>query len=91
MYHTTWSEAELAAVQFGKSEDLASLGSLAERMLQVFVGSDLSRPTGSIIGIEEELQAPVLGDCPDLLARLDLAVETDDAPAITESVNRLAT
>ena len=84
VYHSTWSEAELAAVQFGKSEDLASLGSLAERMLHAFVGSDLSRPTGSIIGIEEELQAPVLSDCPDLLARLDLAVETDDALVVTD-------
>ena len=84
VYHSTWSEAELAAVQFGKSEDLASLGSLADRMLQAFVGSDLSRPSGSIIGIEEELQAPVLGDCPDLLAILDLAVETDDAVVVTD-------
>ena len=71
-------------MQFGKSEDLASLGSLADRMLQAFVSSDLSRPSGSIIGIEEELQAPVLSDCPDLLARLDLAVETDDALVVTD-------
>ena len=84
VYHATWSEAELAAVQFGKSEDLASLGSLADRMLQAFVGSDLSRPSGSILGIEEELQASVLTDCPDLLARLDLAVETDDALVVTD-------
>ncbi|MCX7406595.1 MAG: PD-(D/E)XK nuclease family protein [Planctomycetales bacterium] len=35
VYHEEWSQADLAAVQFGKSEDLASLGSLAERMLLV--------------------------------------------------------
>ena len=84
VYYATWSEADLHGIQFGKSEDLASLGSLADRMLQAFVGSDLSRPSGSIIGIEEELQAPVLSDCPDLLARLDLAVETDDALVVTD-------
>ena len=84
VYHATWSQADLAAVQFGKSEDLASLGSLAERMLQAFVVSDLSRPTGSIIGIEEELRFPVLADCPDLLARLDLLVETDEAFVVTD-------
>ena len=84
VYHSAWSEVELAAVQFGKTEDLASLGSLADRMLQAFVSSDLSRPAGSIIGIEEELQASILSDCPDLLARLDLAVETDDAFVVTD-------
>ena len=84
VYHEEWSRADLAAVQFGKSEDLASLGSLAERMLQAFVASDLSRPTGSIIGIEEELQSSVIPGCPDLLARLDLMVETDEAVVVTD-------
>ena len=84
VYHEEWSQADLAAVQFGKSEDLASLGSLAERMLQAFVASDLSRPAGSIIGIEEELQSSVIPGCPDLLARLDLMVETDEAVVVTD-------
>jgi len=84
VYHSTWGQADLENVQFGKSEDLASLGSLAERMLQAFVASDLSRPAGSIIGIEEELRAPVLADCPDLLARLDLMVETDETLVVTD-------
>lgn len=84
VYHSTWGQADLENVQFGKSEDLASLGSLAERMLQAFVTSDLSRPAGSIIGIEEELRAPVLADCLDLLARLDLMVETDEALVVTD-------
>jgi len=84
VYHSTWSQADLAAVQFGKSEDLASLGALAERMLQAFVTSDLSRPAGSIIGIEEELRSPVIANCPDLLARLDLMVETDEAFVVTD-------
>ena len=84
VYHEEWSQADLAAVQFGKSEDLAGLGSLAERMLQAFLASDLSRPAGSIIGIEEELRSPVIADCPDLLARLDLMVETDEAFVVTD-------
>ena len=84
VYHSTWSQADLAAVQFGKSEDMASLGLLAERMLQAFVASDLSRPAGSILGIEEELQGSVIADCPDLLARLDLMVETEEAVVVTD-------
>ena len=84
VYHSTWSQAELASVQFGKSEDLASLGALAERMLQAFLASDLSRPNGSIIGIEEELRASVIANCPDLLVRLDLMIETDEAFVVTD-------
>ena len=83
VYQSTWSQADLAAVQFGESADLASLGLLAERMLQAFVASDLSRPAGSIIGIEEELRAPVIAGCPALLARLDLMFETDEAVVVT--------
>lgn len=84
VYYSTWSQADLGDVRFGDSEDLGSLGALAERMLQAFVASDLSRPTGSVIGIEEELRAPVIADCPDLLARLDLMVETDEAFVVTD-------
>lgn len=84
VYHGTWSQADLAAVQFGKSEDLATLGALAERMLHAFINSDLACPEGAIIGIEEELRSPVIADCPDLLARLDLLVETDEALIVTD-------
>ncbi len=82
--HDTWSQADLAAIQFGKSEDLISLNALAQRMLQAFVDSDLARPAGAIIGIEEELRSPVIADCPDLLARLDLLVESDEALIVTD-------
>ncbi len=84
VYHATWSQAGLADVQFGKSEDLASLDALAIRMLQAFVDSDLARPTGAIVGIEEELRSALITDCPDLLARLDLLVETDEALIVTD-------
>ncbi len=53
-------------------------------MVRAFVASDPARSTGSILGIEEELQAPVIADCPDLLARLDLMVETDEAVVVTD-------
>lgn len=84
VYHTSWSQADLAAVQFGKAEDLPSLEALAQRMLQAFMDSDLAHPTGAIIGIEEELRSPLIADCPDLLARLDLLVETDEAMIVTD-------
>jgi len=84
VYHETSIQVTLAEVQFGKNEDFASLAQLAKRMLQAFLNSDLSRPVGSIIGIEEEFQAPLIADCPDLFARLDLMLESDDALTITD-------
>ena len=41
-------------------------------------------PHGHIIGVEEELRGNVLPGCPDLLARLDLIMETDDDVVITD-------
>lgn len=84
VYHATWDQSDLKNIQFGKSEDRDSLAALAERMLLAFLASDLARPLGSIIGIEEELRAPVLADCPDLLARLDLVVETEEAIVVID-------
>lgn len=83
-YHERWIEAKLSEVQFGKNEDLAGLGRLAERMLQAFLNSAASKPTGSIIGIEEEFQAPLIDNCPDLFARLDLMIESEEAITVTD-------
>ncbi len=84
VYRETWSQTNLAEVQFGKSEDLAVLEQTAGRMFQAFLESDLTSPGGTIVGIEEEFQAPVISGCPDLFARLDLIVETNDGLAITD-------
>lgn len=77
-YHDHWRTIDLGSVQFNKDDDLAGLGRLAERMLGAFVASDLARPEGRILGIEEELQAPVIDGVPDLLARLDLLVDASE-------------
>jgi putative RecB family exonuclease len=84
VYHESWIGTDLSNVHFGKGEDVAGQGRLAERMLQAFLDSHVSRPSGAIVGIEEELRAPVIADCPDLLARLDLMVESEDAILITD-------
>ena len=65
VYHETWIGNDLANVRFSKDETIAGQGQLAERMLRAFLNSELSRPVGSIIGIEEEIRAPVIADCPD--------------------------
>lgn len=84
VYHKSWDRINLSDVRFGKTETISSLGQLAERMLGAFLDSDLSKPKGSIVGIEAEFQAPVITDCPDLFARLDLMVDHDEAITVTD-------
>ncbi len=84
VYHEAWSYADLDQVQFGSGDTLAVLGQLAQRMLTTFVASDMSRPAGHIVGIEEELRAPIIEGAPDLLARLDLLVDDGDALVLTD-------
>ncbi len=84
VYRESWSEIDLLNVRFSKTETMTGMSELAERMLQAFLDSELSKPEGSIIGIEEEFQAPVIAECPDLFARLDLMVEDSTTMTITD-------
>src|SRR5688572_8464395 len=83
-YDRHWQDVDPQAVQFGKEDDIESLGQLAQRMFTAFQTSDLATPAGRIIGVEEELRAPVVAGCPDLLGRVDLLVETSDALVVTD-------
>lgn len=73
-YRAGWND-QLAPIRFGKDEDNASLGSLAEKMLRAFSASDVARPTGRILAVEESLRGPVIPGVPDLLGRVDLIIE----------------
>ncbi len=84
VYQDSWRSRERDNINFGKTNDVNSLGQLAERMLAAFLESDFAVPSGQIIGVEEELRGHVLPGCPDLLARLDLITETDDDVIITD-------
>lgn len=84
VYHDHWNDQDLAAVRFGRREEVGSLAVTAERMIRAFQASDLAEPVGRILGVEEELREPVVADCPDLLARIDLLTETDDALIVTD-------
>jgi putative RecB family exonuclease len=79
-----WEARWASEICFGKGEDLSTVGGLADRMLRAFLGSDVAKAKGRIIGIEEELRGPVFGDLPDLLARLDLIVDDGDALTVTD-------
>lgn len=83
-YDRHWQEADLKAVQFGKDDDVESLGGLATKMLGAFQANAIAVPEGHIVGVEEELRGAVVAGCPDVLGRIDLLVETADELVVTD-------
>ena len=85
VYHDAWrDQLEVGQVQFGKDDDVASLSKLAGRMLEAFRVSPMAQPMGHVIGVEEELRGSIIPGVPDLLGRIDLITETDEAVVITD-------
>jgi putative RecB family exonuclease len=82
-FRSTW-QAESKHVKFARGGSAESLDLLAGRMLDAFRQSELASPRGRILAVEEELIGDISPDCPPMLARLDLAVETDDAVVVTD-------
>jgi putative RecB family exonuclease len=79
VFQDHWQTYEPETIQYGKTETRDTLGRLADRMLRTFLRSDFAQPRGTILGVEEELRAAIIPGCPDLLARVDLLIETEDA------------
>jgi hypothetical protein len=71
-------------VRFNKVQTEDSLQALASRMLTTFLSSPLSRPKGTIVGIEEELRVVLDPELPDVLARVDLVTQTADAVYVVD-------
>ena len=53
-------------------------------MLAAFLASDLTKQEGRIVGVEEELRGELSPELPDLLGRVDLLLETDDAVVVQD-------
>lgn len=84
VFWAAWSERTGDGVRFGKGEDLASLGGLADRLLKAFRASELARPAGRIVGVEETLRGQLARGCPDILARVDLMLERGDTLVVRD-------
>jgi putative RecB family exonuclease len=78
-FWSRWHDHDGQTIQFAKGDDINTIGRLAERVLLAFQSSDFARPTGTIIGVEEELRGALIPGLPDLLARIDLLIDTGDA------------
>jgi len=79
-----WKERDLDQVHFGRGEDRDSLGLLEERILAAFQQSEVARPSGQILAVEEELRGPVVPGCPDVLGRVDLIVDTGSELVVSD-------
>jgi CRISPR/Cas system-associated exonuclease Cas4 (RecB family) len=75
---------EGATIAFKKGETVNTVGRLADRVLAAFRESELAHPPGRVIGVEEELRGAIVPSAPDLLARVDLLVEADEALVVTD-------
>ena len=85
VFWQSWRDRyEEATVTMVKGEDARSIAELAGRVLKAFSASDVAKPNGRILGVEEELRGEIVAGVPDLLARVDLIVETDHELVITD-------
>lgn len=85
VFWDSWrDQGEHRTIVFGSGEDINSIGSLADRMFRAFQSSDFSRPQGTIIGVEEEIRAELLPGVPELLARIDLLIETEEELTVVD-------
>jgi putative RecB family exonuclease len=88
-YHDAWREQRRAVsrdvpVRFNAGEDQGKLDALADRLIRAFLASGAATPNGTILGVEEELTIVLDDDVPDVLARVDLVVQSDDALHVTD-------
>lgn len=74
-YKMEW-QAQSLPVRFSKEEQADSFDDLASRMLTAFARSNLAKPAGRILAIEESLRGELVPGLPDLLGKVDLIIET---------------
>jgi hypothetical protein len=84
VFWDAWNGYDAESIQFPRGEDLNTMGQLADRMFKVFQTSDFANPKGTIIGVEEELRGVLIPGLPDLLARVDLLMDIDEALLVTD-------
>ena len=84
VYQGEWRNRDLGGIRFGKNETVDTLSQLAERVLVAFQESDFADSGERIVAVEETLRGEVIPGMPDLLARIDLVTESDDAVTVVD-------
>jgi len=83
-YDECWQSFDTDKIRFGRSDDAASMRELAERMLKTFQQHEFASPDGTIVAIEESMRGAFAAGVPDVLARIDLAIQRDDELVLTD-------
>lgn len=83
-YEVGWTERSDQTVIFGQGETRTSLNALARRMFEAFLASPAAQPGGEILAVEETLRGEFVPGMPELLGRVDLMVDADDAFVIAD-------
>lgn len=83
-FNDGWEETPAEQISYSKTDNRDTLAILADRVLTAFRASDIAKPRGHILGVEEELRGRVIDGAPELLARLDLLGESDGTLTITD-------
>lgn len=84
VFNAGWDETPAEQITFPKTDTRDTLARLADRVLTAFRESDVAKPRGHIVGIEEELRGHIIDGAPDLLARLDLLMESEGVLTVTD-------
>ncbi len=79
-----WETFDSELIKFGRADNAESMRELAAKMFTAFQASDFASPDGTIVAIEESLRGEFVAGMPDVLARVDLAVQDGDDLVLTD-------
>jgi putative RecB family exonuclease len=84
-YREAWqAESKGRPIQFSRTDTAASLEATARQMVEGFLDTPFSKPTGQIVGIEETLRINLALDLPDLVGRVDLIEHREGELVVTD-------
>ncbi|MCA9048846.1 MAG: PD-(D/E)XK nuclease family protein [Planctomycetaceae bacterium] len=84
-FRAEWFDAgRRQEIRYGKGDEEAKLFVAAHRIIETFCRSEVARPDGRIIAIEEELRCAISSKLPDIFGRIDLAVRKPDALTVID-------
>ena len=84
VFDECWTSFDTDVIKFGKGDDAQTMRELAEKMFTTFQASHFANPKGTIVAVEESMRAEFVTGMPDVLARVDLAVQSGDALVLTD-------
>ena len=84
VFDECWTSFDTHLIKFGKGDDAQTMRELAEKMFTTFQASHFANPKGTIVAVEESMRAEFVTGVPDVLARVDLAVQSGDELVLTD-------